>query len=208
MTKVKICGITNLDDGQLAVRLGADALGFNFYRKSPRYVPAALAKEITLKLGDTIHRVGVFVDDSVDEMMTVVDSVGLDIVQLHGDESAAFVSELRKRFRGGIVKAFSVSPDFHQPDLFEYEVDGVLLDGYSTDLRGGTGETFDWSIARAVGKLIPALWLAGGLTPENVGRAIAEVRPFAVDACSSIESEPGVKDAAKLERFIKAAKEA
>jgi len=206
MVRVKICGITNLEDARLAARLGADALGFNFYEKSVRFVTPVAAAELIKELGRPIDKVGVFVNHSIDEVVNAVDLASLDTVQLHGDESPRFVADLRARCGCRIVKALRVSPDFDLNESIEYDADGILLDGYSTTLRGGTGETFDWDVAKNVSTLIPQLWLAGGLTPENVRLAVTEVRPYAVDACSSLESKPGMKDADKLERFISEAK--
>ena len=206
MVRVKICGITNLEDARLAARLGADALGFNFYEKSVRFVTPAAAAEMIGQFVEPIDKVGVFVNHSIDEILSAVDLASLDAVQLHGDESYRFVSDLRARCACRIIKALRVSPDFDPNDSLDFEADGILLDGYSTNARGGTGETFDWEVAKLVWTFVPELWLAGGLTPENVRQAVTEVRPYAVDACSSLESASGVKDAAKLERFISEAK--
>ena len=129
-------------------------------------------------------------------------------MQLHGDESPHFVADLRTGCGCRIIKALRVSPTFDHSDSIAYDADAILLDGYSTNARGGTGETFDWEVAKLASTIIPELWLAGGLTPQNVRLAVTEVQPYAVDACSSLESRPGVKDAAKLERFISEAKSA
>jgi phosphoribosylanthranilate isomerase len=206
MVRVKICGITNLDDARLAARMGADALGFNFYEKSVRFVTPASAAEMITQLVEPVDKVGVFVNHTIDEILTAVDLASLDAVQLHGDESPQFITDLRGRCGCRIIKALRVSPDFDPGGSVDYQADGILLDGYSTNARGGTGETFDWNVAKLTSKLVPQLWLAGGLTPENVWMAVTQVRPHAVDACSSLESAPGVKDAAKLERFISEAK--
>lgn len=208
MVKVKICGITNLEDARLAARLGADALGFNFYEKSSRFVTPIAAAAMINELDEPIEKVGVFVNHSIDEILNIVRLASLDTVQLHGDESSRFVSDLRARCGCEIIKALRVSPDFDISDSLAYDADGILLDSYSTGLRGGTGETFDWEVARSVWTIIPRLWLAGGLTPENVRLAVTEVRPYAVDACSSLESAPGVKNPETLERFISEAKRA
>ena len=206
MVRVKICGITNLNDARLAARLGADALGFNFYEKSVRFVTPIAAAEMIKQLGEPVDKVGVFVNHTIDEILNAVEIASLDAVQLHGDESPQFVADLRARCGCRIIKALRVSPNFDHNDSLEYRADGILLDGYSTNSRGGTGETFDWEMAKLTSTLVPELWLAGGLTPENVRLAVTEVRPYAVDACSSLESAPGVKDATKLERFIIEAK--
>lgn len=208
MVRIKVCGITNLDDARLATRLGADSLGFNFYEKSVRFLTPVAAAEIIGKLIEPVDKVGVFVNHTIDEILDAVDVASLDSVQLHGDESYRFVSDLRARCSCRIIKALRVSPVFDPNDSLDFEADGILLDGYSTNARGGTGETFDWEVAKTVSTMIPQLWLAGGLTPENVRRAVTEVGPYAVDACSSLESAPGVKDARELERFISEAKSA
>jgi phosphoribosylanthranilate isomerase len=208
MVRIKICGITNLKDARLAVRLGADVLGFNFYEKSVRFVTPMAAAEIIAQLVEPVDKVGVFVNHTIDEIVDAVDLASLDTVQLHGDESPQFIADLRARCGCRIIKALRVLPDFDHSESVGYPADGILLDGYSTNARGGTGETFDWEVAKLVSTLIPELWLAGGLTPENVRPAVTEVRPYAVDACSSLESAPGLKDADKLERFISEAKSA
>ncbi|PYS98102.1 MAG: phosphoribosylanthranilate isomerase [Acidobacteria bacterium] len=208
MVRVKICGITNLQDARLATRLGADALGFNFYEKSVRFVTPVAAGDIVKQLVEPVDKVGVFVNHTIDEILNTIDVASLDAVQLHGDESPEFVGALRTRCSCRIIKAIRVASNFDHSDSLEFKADGILLDGYSANARGGTGETFDWDVAKIVSTLVPELWLAGGLTPENVRLAITEVRPYAVDVCSSLESVPGVKDAAKLERFISEAKSA
>jgi phosphoribosylanthranilate isomerase len=208
MVRIKICGITNLDDALLATRLGADALGFNFYGKSLRFVTPITAAEIITQLDEPMAKIGVFVNQTIDEIVRIVELTSLDAVQLHGDETPEFVADLRARCDSRIVKALRVSPDFDHADAVNYQADGILLDGYSTNARGGTGETFDWNIATRVSTLVPEVWLAGGLRPENVRMAIEHVHPYAVDVCSSIESTPGVKDEEKLGRFIFEAKNA
>ncbi|HVF30554.1 MAG TPA: phosphoribosylanthranilate isomerase [Pyrinomonadaceae bacterium] len=206
MTKVKICGITNLEDARLAVGSGADAIGLNFYKNSPRYLSSTAASEIARHVEGSVSKIGVFVNQTTDEILEIVEDVGLDGIQLHGDETPELIGNLRARCELPVIKALRVSPDFDIGAVREYNLAGILLDGYSTNARGGTGETFDWAVARAVSELVAEIWLAGGLTPDNVRTAIEEVRPFAVDACSSLESSPGLKDARKVERFIKEAK--
>lgn len=206
-TRIKICGITNIDDALLAVKYGADELGFNFYKKSPRYVSPILAKSITDKLPVSIFRVGVFVNETLEKIYEIAQVAGLDAVQLHGDEDANFVDRLKASSGLTVIKALRVTPEFNARDAVDYDADAILLDGYSTKERGGTGDTFDWNIAGRVSALVPILYLAGGLTPENVADAVRKVRPYAVDVCSRIESKPGKKDAEKLERFIVAVRE-
>ena len=208
MVRVKICGITNLEDARLATRLGADALGFNFYDKSVRFVTPIAATKMIRQIDAPVEKVGVFVNHTIDEIVSAAEIASLDTVQLHGDESPQFISDLRARCSCRIIKALRVSPGFDESSPLDFDVDGILLDSYSTKARGGTGETFDWGVAKRTSTLIPELWLAGGLTPENVRLAVTEVRPYAVDACSSLESAAGIKDSAKLERFISEAKSA
>src|SRR5688572_22070558 len=191
MVKVKICGITNRDDALAAIDAGADALGFNFYDQSPRYVAPVAAQEIIGQLPDGIAMVGVFVNKSVDEITDISSIASLTSIQLHGDESMEFVDELRELCSLEVIKAFRVGKGFVAEEAAGYDVKGVLLDGFAANTRGGTGETFDWEIAKRVRSLIGRLWLAGGLSPENVRSAILEVNPYAVDACSSLESRPG-----------------
>lgn len=204
MVKVKICGITNLDDALHAVECGADALGFNFYEKSPRLISDRDAREITRRLGSVL-KVGVFVNEQVDVIAETVHIAGLDAVQLHGDESPAFVKELRGRVACEVIKAFRVSPEFVAESVFQYGANTILLDGFSRDVHGGTGETFDWRIAKQLSSAA-RLYLAGGLSGDNVRKAILVVSPYAVDACSLLESEPGKKDPQKVRQFILEAK--
>jgi phosphoribosylanthranilate isomerase len=204
MVKVKICGITNLDDALHAIECGADALGFNFYSKSSRFISPEDAREITRQLGSVL-KVGVFVNEHVDAIAETVRIAGLDAVQLHGDESPALVRELGERASCEVIKAFRVSPDFSAKSVFEYGANTILLDGFSLDAHGGTGETFDWGIAKQLSSSIK-LYLAGGLSGDNVRQAILDVSPYAVDACSLLESAPGKKDPQKVRRFILEAK--
>ena len=206
MTRVKICGITNLNDARLAVEAGADALGFNFYQKSPRYISPIAAGEIIAHLGAGVRSVGVFVNETVQTVVSIVNNAQLDAIQLHGDEPREFIRDLRDLFAGDVIKAIRVSEGFSPKDAVDYHVEDILLDGFSTSARGGTGETFDWDIAKSVSELVGRLYLAGGLTQENVGTAISYVRPFAVDACTSLEAAHGIKDPIKLRKFITEAK--
>ena len=198
MTKVKICGITNLEDALLSAKFGADALGFNFYEKSPRYIAPEKAREICAQLPPEILKIGVFVNESLDKIIEIAEFVSLNAIQLHGDESAEFVRQIKVRFSGEVIKALRVSENFKPEDVLQYEADAVLLDAFSKQEYGGTGETFDWEIAKKVKELIPKMYLAGGISKENVRSAIHHVYPFAVDACSRIEIEKGKKDKIKL----------
>ena len=202
MTKVKICGITNLQDALLSVKLGADALGFNFYAKSPRYIAPGDAGRIIEQFKPGILKVGVFVNETLEKIVGTATAVNLNAIQLHGDETPDFCSEVNAGTKLDIIKAFRVTGKFNIEEVLEYNVDAVLLDAYSSNGRGGTGETFNWDIACKVRKICPKLYLAGGLSPQNIAHAIATVRPFAVDACSRLEREKGLKDAQKLKSFF------
>lgn len=206
MTKVKICGITNIEDARRSIAYGADMLGFNFYPKSPRYVLPTDAQRIGAGIPGDVAKIGVFVSEDVEKIAATVRAANLDGVQLHGDESPEFVRKLRRVIDCNVIKAFRVSDDFVAEQTLQYEVDGVLLDGFAPGLAGGTGETFDWNVARDVSELGLKLYLAGGLSADNVQAAIRIVRPFAVDACSLLESRAGTKDDEKLRRFIMEAK--
>jgi phosphoribosylanthranilate isomerase len=200
---VKVCGITNLEDALAAVEAGADALGFNFYRRSPRYVAPEDARRIVGQLSGAVMSVGVFVNESEPEAVArVADAVGLKAVQLHGDESPEYCRALRGRF---VIKALRAGSGFEPQSVREYETDAILLDAYAGGARGGTGQVVDWDVARRVRELVPRLFLAGGLSPENVAGAIAQVEPYAVDACSRLESAPGVKDTERVRAFVAAA---
>lgn len=202
MTKVKICGITNLEDALLSAKFGADALGFNFYPKSPRYIAPEKVREIVEQLPKEILKVGVFVNENLDKIAEVAATAKLDAIQLHGEETPEFAAELKAKTNLEIVKAFRVSPEFKPEDVLQYEVDAILLDAYSPRKHGGTGETFDWEIAKKVQKIFPKMYLAGGLNHENVIRAIYDTKVFAVDVCSGIEIEKGLKDKVELINFI------
>jgi phosphoribosylanthranilate isomerase len=207
--RVKICGITNWTDARQAVADGADILGFNFYAGSPRYVRPAKAKVIVRRLPKRIVAVGVFVNESEPKMLEIARAVGLDAVQLHGDEPPAMVERLRRsRPAIGVIKAIRVRKSAVAKELGRFEgASALLLDGFDRRARGGTGKTFDWGIARRA-KRYGRIFLAGGLTPENVGEAIRAARPYAVDVCSGVEAKPGKKDAARLKDLMRAVKSA
>lgn len=198
MTLVKICGITNLEDALAAVAAGADAVGFNFYKPSSRYITPHAAREIIEQLPDSILTVGVFVDE--EDVMSIANEATIKAVQLHGDESPDYCRELAANTQ--VIKTLAVSDTF-DPSLAEtYQVDAIMLDTRDNRLRGGTGRVFDWSIAQQVSQIVPKLYLAGGLSPENVEEAINKVRPYAVDACSSLENTPGTKNHGRMRAFV------
>jgi len=206
MTKVKICGITNTEDALLSAKFGADALGFNFYEKSPRFVSPEKAREITEQLPKEILKVGVFVNESLDKIAEIASIAKLDALQLHGEETPEFARALKAKTNLEIIKAFRVSPEFKPEDVLRYDADAILLDAYNPKEHGGTGETFDWKIAFKVKRIVPKLYLAGGLGSRNVELAIRRVQPFAVDACSLLEEKKGKKDKFKVLNFISAVK--
>jgi phosphoribosylanthranilate isomerase len=201
MTFVKICGITNLADALTAVGAGADALGFNFYPKSPRYIDPQTAREIVDQLPRHVLTVGVFVNEESPEIVRqIATEAGVGALQLHGDESPDYCKALADQY---VIKALAVGSEFNVQQAIKYNVNAILLDTRDGKLRGGTGRVFDWSIAREVSEVVPRLFLAGGLSPENVEEAIACVNPYAVDACSALEDVPGKKNHERLRAFIK-----
>ena len=205
MTRVKICGITNLRDALLAAEAGADALGFNFWRGSPRFIEPAKAKRIIAELPPLVTPVGLFVNESPGGVKRVAKQTGLSTVQLHGDESP---QEVKGLVAAGltVIKVVTVGRDFRAAGLRAFAAaDAFLLDAQVKGLRGGTGRKFDWAKARAArryGQII----LAGGLTPGNIARAIRAAQPYAVDVSSGVERRPGRKDPEKVRRFISRAK--
>jgi len=196
--KVKVCGMTNLDDVLSAVDAGADALGFIFYKKSPRSVNMKIVSEIVSKLPPFVDAVGVFVNETADKINKIADRCKLDKVQLHGDESPAFCRKIKRK----VIKAIRIKDLQSVKQLSGYSVSGFLLDTFSEDNYGGTGKIFDWNLAHPAKKFGPII-LAGGLNPENVKKVIQIARPYGVDACSGLESHPGVKDHKKMRTFIK-----
>jgi len=208
-TLVKVCGITRVEDGLFAAEAGADAVGFVFYPMSPRRVDAAQAATIARALPPFVLRVGVFVDATRDEMAGVADEVGLDVLQLHGDEPPESFVGLPRR----AIKAVRVGRGFRDDEALRYHgrAAGVVVDTRllgDTVMPGGTGVAFDWSLVRGLRDKVGFLMLAGGLTPENVAAAIAEVRPHAVDVSSAVERMPGRKDPESLRAFVEAVRTA
>jgi phosphoribosylanthranilate isomerase len=213
--RIKICGITTAEDGLRAARAGADAVGLNFFPESPRFVNREAAREIAAALPGEVTRVGVFVNADLSEMVETAETVGLDVIQLHGDEPPVVVGQLAPR---SVNRAFRCRDSGLTPVrdyLDECRRRGslpqsVLLDAFAPDKYGGTGQCLDWTAVRGAGEQLGGLpiVLAGGLTPENVGAAIAAARPAAVDTAGGVESAPGVKDAAKLVAFVAAARTA
>ncbi|HIE28131.1 TPA: phosphoribosylanthranilate isomerase [Candidatus Poribacteria bacterium] len=201
MTKVKICGMTNLDDALAAVEFGADALGFVFVPNTPRYIEPAKAAGIIARLPLFVMAVGLFVNASEEHIKQVADQCKLNILQLHGQEPPDFCL----RFNRKVIKAFRVKDRGSLTALPKYTVSAYLLDTYVKSAMGGTGVTFDWRLASDAKRYGPVI-LAGGLNPENVAKAIQQVRPYGVDVSSGVEAKPGKKDHSKLKDFIEAAK--
>ena len=197
--KVKICGMTSLKDALLAVENGADAVGFIFYKDSPRNISQGEVKEIVAQMPPSIETVGVFVNETSDKINRIAEQCRLTAVQLHGDESPAFCRRIKRR----VVKAFRVKDAKSLKGISDYDVSGFLLDSYNDDGRGGTGQIFDWNLALRVKKQGPVI-LAGGLNPYNVYTAIHRVKPYGVDVCSGVEKSAGVKDPRKISEFIRA----
>lgn len=201
MTNVKICGITRLEDALHAIACGADMLGFNFYSKSPRYIHPEAAREITASLPSNVETIGVFVNEAdASAVRQIANISGVRSVQLHGDEPYEFCSALNDFH---VIKAFRVGPKFDVAEIARFADCRILLDA-AAPAFGGSGAQCDWNIARQVREQVPALFLAGGLDSATVGAAIQAVAPAAVDACSLLESSPGIKDPQKVEQFIAA----
>jgi phosphoribosylanthranilate isomerase len=202
--KVKICGITSVADGQMAAAAGADMIGLMFYDQSPRHITLPQAAEISRALSPYVLRVGVFVNPDEEFVVRAIKECGLNLLQFHGDESSEFCTQ----FGVFNLKALRVRDAASLQTLEHFETDAFLLDAYSKSGLGGTGEKFNWDLAIEAQKFNKPIFLAGGLTSENVADAVKKVRPFAVDVSSGVESAPGKKDAAKVRSFIAAAKQA
>jgi phosphoribosylanthranilate isomerase len=197
-TRVKICGITNFADAQAAVEAGADALGFIFYEKSPRRMTLPAVAKISKQLPPFVLRVGVFVNAAEELITRAIGECGLGLLQFHGNEPPEFCS----RFGLMSMKAFRIRDAESLKELPKYPTEAWLLDAYSAENLGGTGEKFNWNLAVEAQKFGKPVFLAGGLTPENVARAVRQVRPFGVDVSSGVESAPGKKDPQKVREFI------
>ncbi len=199
---IKICGFTRAEDALEAIRLGADALGFNFWPRSKRYLPPEAARAIVARLPPLVTAVGVFVDPTRDELLRAVDAARLQAVQLHGDEPP----ELCAGLPVPVVKAIRVKDVHSLAAIASYEVSAFLLDS-ATLGYGGSGEAFDWALVAEAASAVRVV-LAGGLHPGNVAEAVRTVRPYAVDVASGVESAPGIKDEEKMRRFIDEARAA
>lgn len=203
MFRVKICGITNWPDARRAIEAGCDALGFNFYPRSPRYIAPEAAAKIRARLPREIAAVGIFVNEPAKLVAELAGKLRLDFAQLHGEETPAVARSVGRA--APVIKAFPVGARFSAARIGRYPAAAFLLDAprAANGLRGGTGRSFDWSLARAAARY-GRIVLAGGLTPENVAEAIRAARPAAVDVASGVERAPGQKDPRKLRAFLDA----
>jgi phosphoribosylanthranilate isomerase len=204
VTRVKVCGITRLEDAELAVGLGAWALGFILWEPSPRSVDPAVAAGIARVMRRRVELVGVFVNASLDEVGKAADQLGLTHLQLHGDEGPAFATEAARRTGCKVIKAARIASGADLQALERFHTDFHLLDTRVEGKQGGSGRSWDWELAAHRRSKIPAI-LSGGLTAANVADGIAAVRPYAVDVASGVEASPGVKDPEKVEAFLAAA---
>ncbi len=195
--KVKICGITNIEDAKYCCNLGTDALGFVFYKKSKRYINYINAKDIIDKLPAFILKVGVFVNNSIEEINEISKIIGLNAVQLHGDESPEFITQINLP----VIKSFRINENFDFSILDKFKTCSFLLDSYSKDDYGGTGKNFNWNLIPT--HLKNKIILAGGISVENIQYIYNHIKPQAVDLSSSVEIIPGKKDFDKLKRFFK-----
>jgi phosphoribosylanthranilate isomerase len=203
MTKIKVCGITGLEDADLAISYGAWALGFLLWPQSKRFVDPGVAAGIIRQVRRKVETVGVFVNQPLDEIADRVDILGLSHVQLHGDEGPSFCSAVAQRTGAKVIKAVRIGHAADLRDLERFHTDFHLLDTSQAGLYGGTGKTWDWKLVANRRNKIPLI-LSGGLTPENVADGIAAVKPWGVDVSSGVEASPGVMDPAKLEAFFAA----
>jgi phosphoribosylanthranilate isomerase len=201
MVRVKICGITSVEDALQAVEAGADALGFVFYGRSPRNIDPLVAASIIAVLPPFVQAVGLFVNADAGFVNETADRCRLDLVQLHGDEAPEYCEKIARR----VIKAFRVRDASSLAPVRDYRVAGILLDAYSPSAPGGTGLSFNWELAGIAGEFGPVI-LAGGLAPDNVREAVDRVAPYAVDVSSGVESSPGRKDPERVREFIKRAK--
>ena len=197
--KLKVCGITTLDDALMCVECGAAYLGFNFYPKSPRYIAPDAARAVIERLPAHVQIVGVFVNEPTPEdVLRIMSESGVTIAQLHGDETPGYCAAVGAE---RVIKALRVGPDFYPKQVLDYPAMAILLDAYDKRLYGGTGKTVAWDVAREAAQYT-TLFLAGGLAPDNIASAVEAVAPFAVDVNSGVESAPGVKDAARLKDLV------
>jgi phosphoribosylanthranilate isomerase len=204
MTKVKICGVTRLGDAELAVELGAWAIGLNHWERSPRRVDPGRAAEIGQAMKRRCEVAGVFVNPTLDEVAEAVENEDLTMVQLHGEEGPSFCDEVARRTGAKVIKALRVRSAADVKAAESFRTDFHMFDAHQAGTPGGTGESFDWELLAGRRSDVPLI-LAGGLTPENVADGVAAARPFAVDVATGVEAEPGVKDHALMAKFVESA---
>ena len=207
--RIKICGINNLEDALLAAKLGTWAVGFIFYKESPRYIEPEKAILIVRELPDNIEKIAVFVDSPINQIYDIVSNAGFTQIQLHGNESVDFCIELIHRTHLPVIKAIRVknSDDLAEISKYKNIASAILLDTYSKAQFGGTGESFDWDIAKKASAYGMPIILAGGINPDNISEAYSEIQPYALDICSGIEKYKGVKDHNKLRELFSAIKD-
>ena len=199
---VKICGITSVEDARAVEQAGADAIGLMFFEGSPRHISLGQAKAIVDSLSNNVVRVGVFVNSDESFVRRAIQNCTLNVLQFHGEETPEYCAQ----FDVMTMKAIRVRDEASLKEMEQFPTDGFLLDAFSKDALGGTGETFNWDLAKRATESGRPIFLAGGLTSENVAEAVRAVGPFAVDVSSGVESEPGKKDADKVRAFVAAAK--
>lgn len=205
MVRVKVCGITNLEDALASFFAGADALGFVFYKKSPRYIDPLKARNISRILPKKILRVGVFVNQEAKTVKRIAGLCALDMLQFHGQESAEYC----RKFKGyKVIKAFRIDKRINLEDILSYKTFAYLFDTYSKNKPGGTGKKFNWKLLAQTVKMKPLVFLSGGLTCGNVRRAVELLKPDWVDASTALELRPGKKDHKKIKKFIQLARQA
>ncbi len=204
MTKIKICGITNYEDARNSADLGADFLGFNFYRKSPRYIDYKAAADVIRRLPKKIRVVGIFVNDEIKNIEVISNYCKLDLVQLSGNETNGYITGLREKTYKGIIKCVHIRNLNSIKNIKNLGYDYLMLDSFKRGFYGGTGQSFDLAIGKSLDN--KKLFLAGGINKDNVGKMIQKMDPYAVDVCSGIEARPGKKDLHAMKQFIEAVK--
>ena len=200
--RIKICGITRFEDARIAANLGVDALGFIFFKNSPRYISPEDAALITSQLPPFVSRVGVFVNETIETILDTARIAGLNAIQLHGSESPEFCHQIYLP----VLKAFSVKPDFDMSILSNYKTSGILLDTWNGAMHGGSGKTFDWTIAKNICSHFENVVIAGGLGPSNIEEALNTVHPYGIDINSGVEIMPGVKNPHKMRDAVRIVK--
>jgi len=197
--RIKICGITRFEDAKIAANLGVDALGFIFFKKSPRYIDPLNASEIIRQLPPFISRVGVFVNESADEISSIIKISGINVLQLHGSESPEFC----RNYSIPVIKSFSIKPDCDLSIIDNYSTSGILLDTWNSSMHGGSGKTFDWKVAQNICNKFNNVIIAGGLGPANIEEAVNSLNPYGVDINSGVEISPGIKNPHKMRDTVR-----